>query len=469
MKPRIDPASDSHQQSLFDAGAPLLLEFIDKKHELVRLADSIEWETFEEHWRKQFSDAGGQMANSGRRVAGMLMIQHMEKLSDEGLVAQWVLNPYYQYFCGEVQFQHRRPINPATLVKWRKRLGEEGIEWMLTAVLESAVKCGAVDAQNLAHVCVDSTVMEKNIAYPTDSGLLEKLRKKMIAFMKKQEELTIRQSYSRTGPRLAQQVGRYAHAKQFKRMRKALKKQSNWVGRLQRELERQLDKLLDNTTKEQARELIDLSKRLISQTRNPKKKDKIYALHELDVDCISKGKARKRYEFGAKVGIVCTQEEGFVVAMRSYAGNPYDGHTLDDMLCQAETISGVKPKTAAVDLGYRGRNKTKVKVIHRGKKLSYRDKKRLRRRSMEEAMIGHMKNEGRLERCPLKGKDGDAIHALLCGIGHNLRLLRAHWRALLFCLLKMHHQCLKKTLLMLSTGIVAAFVMRNMGTLKAAR
>ena len=85
MKPRIDPASDSHQQSLFDAGAPLLLEFIDKKHELVKLADSIEWETFEEHWRKQFSDAGGQMANSGRRVAGMLMIQHMEKLSDEGL------------------------------------------------------------------------------------------------------------------------------------------------------------------------------------------------------------------------------------------------------------------------------------------------------------------------------------------------------------------------------------------------
>ncbi len=121
---------------------------------------------------------------------------------------------------------------------------------MLTAVLESAVKCGAVDAQNLAHVCVDSTVMEKNIGYPADSGLLEKLRKKMVAFIKKQEELTIRQSYSRTGPRLAQQVGRYAHAKQFKRMRKALKKQSNWVGRLQRELERQLDKFLDNTTKE---------------------------------------------------------------------------------------------------------------------------------------------------------------------------------------------------------------------------
>ena len=445
MKPRIDPASEKNQQSLFDAGAPLLLEFIDKKHELVKLADCIEWETFERYWRKQFSDAGGQMASSGRRVAGLLMIQHMEKLSDEGLVAQWVLNPYYQYFCGEVHFQHRQPINPATLVKWRKRLGEEGMEWMLTAVLESAVKCGALEARSLAHVCVDSTVMEKNIAYPTDSGLLEKLRKKMVEFMKK-HELSIRQSYSRKGPRLAQQVGRYAHAKQFKRMRKALKKQSNWVGRLQRELARQLDGIADNATKEHAENFIDLAKRLISQTRNPKQKDKIYALHEQDVDCISKGKARKRYEFGVKVGIVCTQKEGFVLGMRSYSGNPYDGHTLDDMLCQAEIISGVKAKTAAVDLGYRGRHETKVKVIHRGKKLSNRDKERLRRRSMLEAMIGHMKNEGSLERCPLKGKEGDSIHAVLSGIGHNLRLMRAHWRALLFWLLKMCHQYTSKPL-----------------------
>ena len=152
VKPRIDPASNKNQQSLFDAASPLLLEFINTKHELVKLADSIEWEVFEEYWQKQFSDAGGQMASSGRRIAGLLMIQHMENLSDEGLVAQWVLrvlNPYYQYFCGEVHFQHRQPINPATLVKWCKRLGEEGIEWMLTTVLESAVKCGAVKSSNL--------------------------------------------------------------------------------------------------------------------------------------------------------------------------------------------------------------------------------------------------------------------------------------------------------------------------------
>lgn len=264
------------------------------------------------------------------------------------LIAQWVINPYYQLFCGEIQFQHRPPINPATLVKWRKRLGEEGLEWLLSTVLESVVASGAAERSSFAHVCVDSTVMEKNIAHPTDSGLLEKLRKKLVSFMQ-DNELNMRQSYARQGPRTAQQVGRYAHAKQFKRMRKCLKKQSNWVGRLHRELSRQLDGLNDESIKAQGQHLCDLAKRLRAQTRNPKQKDIIYALHELDVDCISKGKARKRYEFGVKVGIVCTQEHGYVTGVRSYPGNPYDGHTLDDMLTQAQTLGGVEAKTVAVD------------------------------------------------------------------------------------------------------------------------
>ena len=120
---------------------------------------------------------------------------------------------------------------------------------------------------------------------------------------------------------------------------------------------------------------------------------------------------------------MCTQKEGFVVGMRSYPGNPYDGHTLDDMLQQAQTITGVDIKDAVVDLGYRGRHDTEAKVIHRGRKLSKREKERLRRRSMLEAMIGHMKHDGLLGRCHLAGKEGDALHAILCGVGHNLRLL----------------------------------------------
>ncbi len=106
VNPRIGPASSENQQALFASGAPLLIEFIDTKHDLEKLADSIEWEIFEEHWRKQFSNAGGQMTTSDRRVAGLLMIQHMENLSDEGMVGQWVLNTYYQCFSACVHPRH---------------------------------------------------------------------------------------------------------------------------------------------------------------------------------------------------------------------------------------------------------------------------------------------------------------------------------------------------------------------------
>ena len=186
---------------------------------------------------------------------------------------------------------------------------------------------------------------------------------------------------------------------------------------------------------EKARELIDLANRLLEQTRNARMKNKLYSLHEHNVDCICKGKARMRFEFGTKVGIACTQKEGFVVGMRSYPGNPYDGHTLTDIVQQAETISSTPVKTIAVDLGYRGWHNTDAEVIHRGRKLTKRAKKRLRRRSVLEAMIGHMKNDGLLERCHLKGTQGDAMHAILCGVGHNLRLLRAIWCKLLFWLI----------------------------------
>jgi IS5 family transposase len=432
MKPKSDPASQRVQVQLFDDSSPALVDFIDLKNPLVRLADSMQWEIFEDHWRSLFSDAGGPMASSGRRVAGLLMLKHMEALSDERLMDVWVCNPYFQYFCGETHFQHRPPADPTSMIKWRHRLGEEGVEWLLTTVVNSAADSGVVDRSSFAHLSVDSTVMEKNIAYPTDSALLEKLRTNIVAFMQ-EHELSIRQSYSRQGPRLAQQIGRFAHARQFKRMRRALRKLRAWVGRLQRELERQLDQL-STEAKDKAQELITLAKRLLEQVKNTKTKDKLYSLHEQHVDCISKGKARKRFEFGTKVGIACSQKDGFVVGMRSYPGNPYDGHTLDDLLQQSQIISSVIVKTVAVDLGYRGWHETNANVIHRGKTLSKRQKKRLRRRSALEAMIGHMKVDGLLERCHLKGLQGDAIHAILCGIGHNLRQMRAFWAALLFSL-----------------------------------
>ena len=423
MKPKPDSASirKNQRRLVADEGLPLLVDFIDLKQPLALLAERIDWQSFEPQWSKQFSDAGGPLASPSRMAAGLLILKHTEALSDEALIQAWVCNPYYQYFCGETYFQHEPPIYPSTLGRWRKQLGEEGLEYLLETVLQSAVQMKVIKRESLAHVCVDSTVMEKNIAWPTDSKLMLKVLQEMVSLMQDQG-LSVRQSYARTAPRMAQKIGRYAHAKQFKRMRRLIKMLATRVRRVTREFERQLEQL-DELVQMKAQALLTQAKRILDQCKSPKTKNKLYSLHEPDVDCMSKGKAHKRFEFGVKVGITTTQEEGYVVAMRSYPGNPYDGHTLDDMLQQAETITGVEVKTAAVDLGYRGKHETQANVIHRGRKLSKREKKRLRRRSMIEAMIGHMKNAGLLDRCHLKGKEGDAIHALLCGIGHNVRLL----------------------------------------------
>ena len=128
-------------------------------------------------------------------------------------------------------------------------------------VLDSAVNAGAVSRQNMAHLCVDSKVLEKNIAYPTDSQLLEKCRAKLVDFLSA-HELYMRQSYSRQGPRAAQQAGRYAHARQFKRMRRQIKKLCTWVGRLSREIKRQMH-LLPQHFGRAARHLIDQAEQLI--------------------------------------------------------------------------------------------------------------------------------------------------------------------------------------------------------------
>ena len=163
----------------------------------------------------------------------------------------------------------------------------------------------------------------------------------------------------------------------------------------------------------------------------------LYALHEPDVDCISKGKARVRYEFGTKVSVATTLDGGFVVGLRAMPGNPYDGHTLGEALQQVETLTDHRPGLAVVDRGYRGHGAQGTRVLVSGTRrgLTPRLARLLKRRSAIEPEIGHMKAEGRLARCGLKGTLGDAVFAVLCGCGHNIRKLLAHLRALLAALL----------------------------------
>ena len=378
---------------------PRLIDLIDPRHELVKLAALIDWEVFEREWAGFFPSGKGRPATEPRLVAGLLYLQHAYRLSDEAVVARWVENPYYQHFTGETFFQHRPPIDPSSLTRWRGRIGEEGVEWLLTQTIQAGQKSGVIDEDSAKRVAVDTTVMEKNIAYPTDARLYERARGQL-AELAQEAGVDLRQSYARLAPRLALQVGRYAHAKQFKRMRKALKRLKGYTGRVMRDLRRHLQGIPEGGRRDRIIAKLALVSQLLHQ--QPKGGDKIYALHEPEVDCISKGKARVRYEFGCKVSVATTLDEGFVVGMRSFAGNPYDGHTLKEALEQVAILTDQCPDLAVVDRGYRGHDEGKTRVLISGtrKGLSAKDIIDLRRRSAIEAEIGHMKTDGRLSRSP---------------------------------------------------------------------
>ena len=209
-----------------------------------------------------------------------------------------------------------------------------------------------------------------------------------------------------------------------------LKRQRTILGRLLREVRRKMGGLAD-----EARVRLDawVQRAERIQQQGPKDKNKLYALHAPETECISKGKARNPYEFGVKVSLAVTHQQGLMVGARSFPGNPYDGHTLAAQIEQTNTLLqdiGVKPHTAIVDLGYRGVDKdlAPLEVIHRGKfkSLTPKHKTWLKRRQAIEPLIGHAKADHRMDRCWLKGAEGDALHAVLCAAGFNIRwLLRA--------------------------------------------
>ncbi len=415
MKPQKPPESPTD-----DLFRHRLENLIDPRHELVKLSELIDWDHFDQQWGESFCEVG-RPAIATRLIAGLHYLKHTFALSDEQVVKRWSENPYWQYFCGETYFQHELPVNPSSLTRWRQRLGDEGVEILLSASIEAAIQAKAVKARDLKRVTVDTTVQEKAIAFPTDSKLYNRARERLVRLAKAQG-VALRQSYVRVGPRLLFKNNRYGHARQMKRQRRTISKLKTVLGRVYRDLERRLP---EQSASVQAafREPMAVTKRLLDQQRHDK--NKLYALHAPEVECISKGKVHKRYEFGVKVSITTTNRSNLVVGAQSLPGNPYDGHTLSTALAQVERLTGVRPERCYVDLGYRGHDVTDVEVFKARQKrgVTQAIRRELKRRNAIEPIIGHMKNDGLLGRNYLKGAEGDAINVILCGAGQNLRLI----------------------------------------------
>ena len=397
---------------------------LNPKHPLFILANQIDWPKLEAEFAPLYQAELGYPPLPIRLMVGLMMLQHMEGLSDEQVVLKWVENPYFQYFCGYDHFQWDLPINPSSMTRWRQRIGEKGVEKILGATIDVARKTNHVTEKDCAHVIADTTVMEKAITHPTDSKLLNRAREKLVALAKK-HGLNLRQSYTRVGRDAFSQSCRYGHAGQYKRMAKQVKKLKTYLGRVARDIERKAGEEI----KPFFVDLLEKANRLLSQTKDSP--NKLYSLQAPEVECIAKGKAHKRYEFGCKVSLVVTHKQGLVLSAQALHGNPYDGHTLQAALTHAQMMSGVKIQRSFVDQGYKkhGVEDTQV-IMAKQKGLTRSLKQALKRRNAIEPHIGHMKREGKLGRNYLKGKIGDALNALLVAVGHNLRLILNYIRCL---------------------------------------
>ena len=413
-----------------------LEQIINMRHELVRLAGLVDWRFFDQRFSALYSEAG-RPGVATRLMVGLHVLKHMHGLSDEAVCERWVSDPYFQFFCGETFFQHALPVDRSSMTRWRQRIGADELAALVQESLAAAHRGGALKPQDLERITVDTTVQPKAVAFPTDAKLMHKARERLVR-LAGEMGVTLRQSYRRVGKLALIKQGRYAHAKQHNRARRELKRLRVYLGRVVRDIRRKIEG--NSALMDVFRRPLWLAERVATQLkRDPF--PKVYSLHAPEVECIGKGKAAKPYEFGCKVTVATTNVRSpggqFVVHIDALHGNPYDGHTLKAAVETAEAWTGVTVKRIYVDKGYRGHGLDRFKVWRSGNKAPTEAIRReLRRRSAIEPVIGHMKNDGLLDRNFLKGKDGDRINAILSGAGHNFRLLLRWLRLLLSLILE---------------------------------
>jgi IS5 family transposase len=407
----------SPNQGQGDFFRPLLMGFIDPKHELIGLANAINWKSIESEFKSYYSNTGTP-SKPIRMMVGLLILKQMYNLSDEALIPAWIANPYFQFFCGEAYFQWEQPCDPSDLVHFRNRIGKEGVE----KIFSISVHLFSAEVKKKEVVLVDTTVEEKNITFPTDVKLQVKIIEKCVKIAK-DEDIKLRQTYTQTLKGLKIKMRFSHHPKRQAEGKKARRKIKIIAGRLVRDLERKLE--LEIMAKYSSD--IELFKKVLSQKRDSK--NKIYSLHEPETACIAKGKAHKPYEFGAKVGFAMLPGPNIIVGVETFKGNPHDSQTFEPIIVNTKKITGKSFAKAVVDRGYRGAKPfERTQVIlpdnNRTAKSTYQKRVKsalCRKRAAIEPIIGHIKSDCRMARNFLKGTKGDQINAILAATAFNFR------------------------------------------------
>lgn len=421
-------APSQNQSRLFEEK---LSKKLNPKNKLYCLRDLINWSELEKkalsHVEiKQF----GRNRKDHRVMLALLMLQAMYNGSDSFTESELMENMYWQYFCGYEYLVKDPEMSEASIRRFRNLIGENGYNEIMKELLRIGIKVGALKKKDLESVIVDTTVQIKNIKHPHDAYLMETAREKIVELCKRLE-ISLNETYAKSFKKNSIQLWKYSRDSKVKKRWKTLKKLKTLLGRLIRVCERGIasaelslsvvdQEVLNRAIKIHAQSVL----KKFEKEEYKKENDVLYSFHAPEVECIGKGKLNKPYEFGNKVGIAVSGRGNFIVAIKSFHGNPYDGHTLNQTIESLRKIVDEPLQKVFVDLGYRGSNfseKSKIYTPYTQKKLSKEDKLMQKRRSAIEPIIGHLKNFCRMGRNYLKGKSGDIINPIISAIGLNLR------------------------------------------------
>ncbi len=401
-----------------------LMDMLDSNDPLVVLADTLDWSKYENEFAKLYSK-NGRPAKPIRLMVGLLLLKQLENLSDENVVLQWKRNPYFQYFCGYSDFQTALPCHSTDLVYFRNRIGKDGFEY----IFKTSIELHDDEAINEEQVIVDTTVQESNLTYPTDGKLAIKIINHLLKIAKK-ENIKLRRSFIKEikGHRINLRF--FKHPKKIKKAKGSMKRLRTIAKTLLRDIDRKFGDNLDLHNKYS--EKFYLYMRVLLQEKTTK--NKIYSLHETDAYAVNKGKDNKGYEYGTKASIVTTKQSGIIVGVSAHKDLEHDSKTLQAAL--KNTVSNIGSKTineAICDRGYRGTKEVVIdnhtigisipgQQLKRDTPKQIQDKKeKFKRRAAIEPIIGHLKQDHRMERNYLKGFIGDQINLLLAATAFNLK------------------------------------------------
>lgn len=411
----LSTTPDQDQLNLFE---PVLKLIINQKHSLCQLAIKINWKSLEEKLSPFYADEFGRPAKPIRLMCGLLILKQLYNLSDERIVEHWIRDAYFQYFCGESDFQWGQPCASSELVHFRERIGEEGI----AEIFKQSVVIHGKKAQKEKEAFIDTTVQEKNITFPTDTKLYKKIAVKCVKIAK-EADVELRQTYTRIIKKLMLTQRFRNHPRNYKKAISSGRKLKTIAGRLCRDLTRKSDIAI----RLKYQDFFQTTSRILNQ--NKKDSNKIYSLHEPDVYCIAKGKEAKKYEFGAKAAIMWGKKTGVIVGVKNIKKNVHDSKVIEPLLESVEKMFGYFPKKLIGDRGFRGVtsvNGTEILIPKNpSKKASRYDRikarSRFRQRAGIEPVIGHLKSDYRLSRNYLSGQHGDTVNLLMAAASFNFR------------------------------------------------